>query len=80
MKLSPIIQPTELINLNPDQYVLIDASAGSKARFDAEHLAGALYIDLNTDLANIGDFAIGGRHPLPKITQFTNVLKKFGIG
>lgn len=78
-KISPIIQPTELVNLNPDQYVLIDASAGSKARFDAEHLAGAFYIDLNTDLANIGNFAHGGRHPLPEITQFTNVLRKFGI-
>ena len=40
-RISPIIQPTELINLDPHQYVLIDASAGSKARFDSENLAGA---------------------------------------
>lgn len=79
MKLSPIIQPVELINLNPDEYILFDASAGSKARYDEKHLAGAFYIDLNTDLANIGDFAIGGRHPLPKLEDFAKTLGDFGI-
>lgn len=78
-KLSPIIQPTDLVQLNPDQIVLIDASAGSKARYDETHLKGALYIDLNTDLAHIEDFAVGGRHPLPTLAQFAQVLKRFGI-
>lgn len=78
-KLSPIIQPTELIKLNSNDFVLIDASAGSKTRYDENHLAGALYIDLNTDLANIQDLAIGGRHPLPTVEQFSAVLKRFGI-
>jgi thiosulfate/3-mercaptopyruvate sulfurtransferase len=79
MKLSPIIQPSELIELKSDEFALIDASAGSKARYDTNHLTGALYIDLNTDLADIKDFAIGGRHPLPSLAQFSAVLKKFGI-
>lgn len=79
MKLSPIIQPSELINLKSDEFILFDASAGSKARYDEKHLAGAHYIDLNTDLANIGDFAIGGRHPLPTVEQFAQVLGKFGV-
>lgn len=78
-KISPIIQPAELINLNAADFVLIDASAGSKARYDENHLAGAFYIDLNTDLADIKDFAIGGRHPLPTLTQFAETLGKFGI-
>ncbi|MFA6276050.1 MAG: sulfurtransferase [Pedobacter sp.] len=78
-KLSPIIQPIELINLNSNDFVLIDASAGSKTRYIEDHLAGALYIDLNTDLANINDFAIGGRHPLPTFEQFADGLKRFGI-
>ncbi|TKC13136.1 sulfurtransferase [Pedobacter polaris] len=78
-RIPSIIQPSELLNLNPDEFVLIDASAGSKARYDENHLAGALYIDLNTDLANIGDFTIGGRHPLPTLSQFSEVLGKFGI-
>lgn len=79
MKLSPIIQPSELISLSPAEFILFDASAGSKDRYDEQHLAGAYYIDLNTDLANIGDFAIGGRHPLPIVKQFAEVLGKFGI-
>jgi thiosulfate/3-mercaptopyruvate sulfurtransferase len=76
---SPIIQPAELLELNPEEFVLIDASAGSKARYDESHLSGAFYADVNTDLANIGDFAIGGRHPLPTLEQFATVLQKFGI-
>ncbi|KQB99567.1 sulfurtransferase [Pedobacter sp. Hv1] len=78
-KLSPIIEPTALVELDPTTFVLVDASAGSKARYDENHLNGALYIDLNTDLAHIEDFAVGGRHPLPSLQQFTKVLKQFGI-
>lgn len=78
---SPIIQPAELLALaNDPNLVLIDASAGSKARYDEKHLKGALYIDLNTDLADIkADYADGGRHPLPTTDQFATVLGKFGI-
>ncbi len=80
MKLSPIIEPATLIALNgAENLVLIDASAGSKARYDEKHLAGALYINLDTDLANINDFAIGGRHPLPSPVDFAKVLGRFGI-
>lgn len=78
-KISPIIQPAELIKLKSDEFILIDASAGSKERFDENHLAGALYIDLNTDLADIKDFANGGRHPLPSLEHFSIALGKFGI-
>ena len=78
-KISPIIQTSELISLNPDDYILFDASAGSKARYNENHLANAFYIDLNTDLADIKDFANGGRHPLPSIDQFAQTLGNFGI-
>lgn len=79
MPLSPLINASELLTLTRDEFVLIDASAGSKARYDDNHLAGALYIDLNTDLAEIKDFSFGGRHPLPPIEQFAETLGKFGI-
>lgn len=79
-KLSPIIQPEDLTWLNlDDEIVIIDASAGSKARYDEQHLAGAIFADVNEDLANIGDFAAGGRHPLPSAEQFSAVLQKLGI-
>ena len=79
-KLSPIIQPEDLTWLNQDdEIVIIDASAGAKTRYETEHLAGALFADVNEDLANVGDFALGGRHPLPGSDQFANVLQKLGI-
>lgn len=80
MKLSPIVEPTSLMALSgSENLILIDASAGSKARYDEKHLAGALYINLETDLAKIGDFSIGGRHPLPSPEHFAEVLGQFGI-
>jgi len=79
-RLSPILKADELIRLNKsEEIVIVDASAGSKARYDQTHLSGALFADVNSDLANIGDFAVGGRHPLPTLTQFSIFLQKFGI-
>lgn len=79
-KIPSIIQPEELTWLNlDDEIVIIDASAGSKGRYDEQHLAGAIFADVNEDLANIGDFAAGGRHPLPTAEQFSSVLQKLGI-
>ncbi|PWS32109.1 sulfurtransferase [Pedobacter paludis] len=78
--ISPIIKPKDLIELSQlEEIVIIDTSAGSKARYDEQHLEGALFADVNKDLANIGDFANGGRHPLPSFDQFAQVLQKFGI-
>jgi len=76
---SPIIQPTELLELNPEEFILFDASAGSKTRYEESHLNGAFFIDVNTELANIADFSVGGRHPLPTLEQFATVLQKFGV-
>lgn len=78
-KLAPIIHPEAVANLLAQNPVIIDASAGAEARYNEQHLAGAQFADVNQDLANIGDFALGGRHPLPTTSQFTAVLQKFGI-
>jgi thiosulfate/3-mercaptopyruvate sulfurtransferase len=77
--MTPIIEPQELFNLTRADYILFDVSAGSKPRYDAEHLDGAIFIDLNTDLANIGDYAKGGRHPLPLLDDFYKVVGSFGV-
>ena len=78
--LSPVIKPEDLTWLNQDEeIVIIDASAGSKTRYDEQHLTGALFVDVNEDLAAIDDFAVGGRHPLPSFEQFASVLQKLGI-
>lgn len=74
MNFPPIIQPHELIALTQNQPVtIIDASAGPGAyeRYLEQHLAGALYVNLNTHLAEVPqDAANGGRHPLPSIEKF----------
>ncbi|WP_374172405.1 sulfurtransferase [Flavobacterium tructae] len=82
-KLSPILTPKELVQLsNSSEIILIDARAGINAEenYRREHLKGARYIDLNKDLATITtDPSNGGRHPLPSIEKFSEVLSKAGI-
>lgn len=79
MKLSSIIQPEALLLLRKNDFILFDVSAGSKPRYDEQHLDGAFYLDLNTDLADIKDFAVGGRHPLPTFEHFAQLLGRYGI-
>ncbi|MFD1188312.1 sulfurtransferase [Pontibacter rugosus] len=82
--MKPIIKPQELICLLQQQkdVVLIDARTGPGARqkYEAEHLAGALYVDLEKDLAHKrSDPSDGGRHPLPTIASFAQLLGILGI-
>jgi len=80
----PVIKPQELKNLQQNEnLVLIDVRTGPDmaAQYEARHLQGALFADLETDLANKkADAANGGRHPLPDITIFAQFLGKLGIG
>ena len=83
MKISPIIEVDELLKIykNPD-VMIFDVSNGknAKANYEKEHLEGAFFIDLNSQLADIKtDFSDGGRHPLPKIENFAKTLSDFGI-
>ena len=82
-KLSPIIQAEELVSLyKKENLVLVDASGSLHAKWNYEekHLDGALFVDLNTQLADIKeDVSEGGRHPLPAIEKFAEVLSGLGI-
>ena len=81
-KLSPIINPEELLKLTEaSNFVLIDARAGINAseNYQNEHLKDARFVDLNKDLATVEDPANGGRHPLPSLEKFSQVLSKIGI-
>lgn len=83
MKLSPIINPEQLLNLkDSSEVVLIDARAGANAEenYRNEHLKSSRYIDLNKDLAAVEkNPANGGRHPLPSLEKFAEILSKLGI-
>ncbi|WP_428658847.1 sulfurtransferase [Runella sp.] len=83
-KFSPIIKPAELTALTQENKpIIIDAraGAGAKERYAVKHLAGAMFVDLEKQLANVPtDASNGGRHPLPDLTDFAHVLKQLGIG
>lgn len=82
-KRTPIIQADELLALyKSKKMVLVDARNGknAKANYEEKHLEGALFVDLNSQLADIKeDLSIGGRHPLPKIENFLETVSKLGI-
>ncbi|GGF14961.1 sulfurtransferase [Flavobacterium limi] len=80
---SPIINPEELLELqNSGNIILVDARAGlnMEENYKKVHLQGARYVDLNRDLATADcNPANGGRHPLPSLEKFSEVLSKLGI-
>lgn len=82
-QLPPLISATELLTLHQTaSIILIDASHGKNAHgnYIESHLQGALFVDLKTQLADIKeDVAVGGRHPLPTLEQFSKVLSSLGI-
>ncbi len=83
MKISPIIEIDELLKIYKNSNVMIfDVSncKGAKANYEIEHIKGAYFVDLNTQLSDIkNDLSDGGRHPLPKIEVFAKTLTDLGI-
>ena len=81
--MAPIIQPDALKALmGTPGLVIVDARGGPDARknFEAQHIPGAIFVDLETDLSDIGvDAKDGGRHPLPDPVRFTGFLRGIGI-
>lgn len=79
----PLIQANDLLQLaNSQDLILIDATNGKNARenYTQKHLSGALFVDLDSQLADIkADVSQGGRHPLPTLAQFSETLGKLGI-
>lgn len=80
---NPIITVSELKELYEKvDLVILDVSNGknAKSNYNQKHLDGAIFLDLNTELAEINeDLSIGGRHPLPSIKNFSQLLSKIGI-
>jgi thiosulfate/3-mercaptopyruvate sulfurtransferase len=83
MNYSPLIEVAELLKIrNNSDVVIIDASNGVNARsnYDKLHLENALFVDLNSQLAEVQeDLSKGGRHPLPSFSLFENSLASLGI-
>lgn len=81
--MSPIISAAELKDkIQNSNLIILDARAGKDMHrnYLDHHIKGARFIDLDKDLADIGDnAAFGGRHPLPEVEEFAETLADFGI-
>lgn len=80
--MSPIISSAEFKELVTGNLIILDARAGKDVRqnYLEKHIKGARFIDLDKDLAEIGEnAAFGGRHPLPSVEKFAETLSKFGV-
>lgn len=81
--MSPIISTSELKeSFQNENLVILDARTGKDVHktYLEKHIKGARFIDLDKDLAEIGeDTAFGGRHPLPSIEKFSETLSGLGI-
>ena len=66
-----------------EEVVVLDVRAGAAGRqaYQESHLAGARWVDLETDLAATGqEAADGGRHPLPALEDWCRRLGEWEIG
>jgi thiosulfate/3-mercaptopyruvate sulfurtransferase len=48
-----------------------------KPDFEASHIPGAVWVDLETQLA--GPPGVGGRHPLPTVAIFEEAMRSIGV-
>ncbi len=83
----PLIDSGELVaRLGDDHLRVIDVrwtlgepGAGRRA-YDAAHIPGSIFLDLDEDLADASGFGAPGRHPLPSPAEFAARLGRAGIG
>ncbi len=57
----------------------LDGRSG-RAAYDAGHIPGAAFVDLDTALARHADAAAAGRHPLAEPADFAAAMGAIGIG
>ncbi|MEV0453141.1 sulfurtransferase [Streptomyces sp. NPDC050600] len=82
--MKPIISASELVSESAGATppVLLDVrwtlgGPPGRPEYEADHLPGAVYVDLDADLA--GPPGSGGRHPLPDVAAFGAVMRRAGV-
>lgn len=78
----PIISPKQLKELSAEKLIILDVRTGkdSYQNYLNQHLKNARFVDLEKDLAETNEnAAFGGRHPLPNIKKFAEIVSRFGI-
>lgn len=76
----PLIKASEALS-SLGVAVFLDARAGSDASeaYETAHLRGALRVDLESDLSDLVDPSVGGRHPLPSLELWLSRLGDWGV-
>lgn len=80
--MSPLIEINDLLLADKSNLIILDARgfAGAYERYLTGHLDGALFVELDRDLADVPENAAnGGRHPLPTTEDFAGLLTHLGI-
>jgi len=78
----PIISPKQLKELSTKSLIILDVRTGKDnyQNYQNKHIKGARFVDLDQDLADVGEnAAFGGRHPLPEIQKFSETVSILGI-
>ncbi|MGW6691515.1 sulfurtransferase [Streptomyces sp. NPDC054961] len=81
---SPLLSAADLKTelAGPRPPVLLDVrwqlgGPNQRSAYEAGHLPGAVYVDLDAELA--GPAGAGGRHPLPDAEEFGAVMRRAGV-
>jgi len=79
----PLVSAAELRGrlADPDPPIVLDIrwslTGGGRQQYEKGHLPGAVFVDLDTDLA--GPPGAGGRHPLPDPAALQAALRRAGV-
>jgi len=58
----------------------LNKPGAGRAAYDAGHIPGAIFVDLDADLSDADGYGAPGRHPLPTPAAFRARMEEFGIG
>jgi len=80
--MQPLVEADELAEVLEDVVIcdmrwdLTDAGRG-RSTYERGHIPGAVFVDLDTDLA--APQGVAGRHPLPSVADFASTLGRLGV-
>lgn len=83
--IAPVVAPETVAGLDPSHLVVADVrwyldGRDGRAAFEQSHIAGAIWVDLDSALAAHGLPATDGRHPFPTPEAFAADMGALGIG
>jgi thiosulfate/3-mercaptopyruvate sulfurtransferase len=58
----------------------LNKPGAGRAAYDAGHIPGAIFVDLDDDLSDLNGYGAPGRHPLPTVDAFRTRMEALGIG